>query len=313
MAIILVQCLLSVNKESYIAINMNIVQIHSGLGNQMFQYAFFLALQKYHPDTKIDASIYAYRPSHNGYELERIFGIRPPHATHEERNRLADVSKDIWSVIRRKIGLYRHTTGTLYIEPDPANGWAKEALKQENCYMQGYWQSERYFAEIVQEVKQAFTFPALPKEIEPFANEILQNPNSVSVHIRRGDYLKARRVDDYSVCGTTYYQKALAHIQTQIENPTYYVFSDEPEWGKEQSLFPDNTIYISGHTGKEAYIDMQLMSLCRHHIIANSSFSWWGAWLGQQNKSITIAPNKWFRYRLRPDIIPSQWTTIDVE
>lgn len=292
---------------------MNIVQIHSGLGNQMFQYAFFLALRKQQQETKIDTSIYAHRPSHNGYELERIFNIHPPHATNEERNKLADVSKDIWSVIRRKIGIHRYTNGTLFVEPDPANGWTEEALKQDNCYMQGYWQSERYFMEIAEEVKQAFTFPSLPKEIQSLANDITKNPNSVSVHIRRGDYLKTRRVDDYSVCSRTYYQKSLAYIQAQIAEPTYYVFSDEPEWGKKQGLFPANTIYVDGHIGQQAYLDMQLMSLCRHHIIANSSFSWWGAWLGQYDRSITIAPKKWFRYRLRPDIIPSNWNRIDVE
>ena len=102
-------------------------------------------------------------------------------------------------------------------------------------------------------------------------------------------------------------------IQAQVEHPVFYVFSDEPEWGKAQEIFPFCSIFVSGHTGEKAYIDMQLMSLCRHHIIANSSFSWWGAWLGQQEEAITIAPDTWFKHHMRPDIFPTAWNTIDID
>ena len=291
---------------------MNIVQIQSGLGNQMFQYAFYVALKHHQPDTKIDTSVYRYRPSHNGYELERIFAIHPEHATITECNQLADVRKDLFSEIRRALGWGKRTTGQLVIEPDPAQGWCPELLHADNCYFQGYWQSEKYFAEVKEQVRQDFQFclPLSPED-EQWAKQI-QNSNSVSVHIRRGDYLKKRRVEDYNVCSVSYYRSAVKTTQAQVEHPVFYVFSDEPEWGKAQEIFPEGTIFVSGHTGEKAYIDMQLMSLCRHHIIANSSFSWWGAWLGQQEKTITIAPDTWFRNRPRPDIIPQEWTTIDV-
>ncbi|MBQ7259372.1 MAG: alpha-1,2-fucosyltransferase, partial [Paludibacteraceae bacterium] len=263
------------------------------------------------PDTKIDASIYRYRPSHNGYELERIFAIHPEHATIAERNQMVDIGKDLFSEIRRALGWKKRTTGQLVIEPDPAQGWCPELLHADNCYLQGYWQSEKYFAEVKEQVRQDFQFclPLSPED-EQWAKQI-QNSNSVSVHIRRGDYLKKRRVEDYNVCSVSYYRSAVKTIQAQVEHPVFYVFSDEPEWGKAQEIFPEGTIFVSGHTGEKAYIDMQLMSLCRHHIIANSSFSWWGAWLGQQEETITIAPDTWFRNRPRPDIIPQEWTTID--
>ena len=292
---------------------MNIVQIHSGLGNQMFQYAFYLALKHRRPDTKIDASVYQHRPSHNGYELERIFTIHPDHATTADRDQLADVSKDLFSVIRRALGWKKHTTGQVVLEPDPAKGWCPEMLHVENSYLLGYWQSEHYFEEVADQVRQAFHFRLpLPPADEALAQQI-QSTRSVSVHVRRGDYLKKRRVEDYNVCSENYYRRAIKAIQAQVKQPVFYVFSDDPDWCKAQAFFPSDTIFVSGHEGPDAYLDMQLMSLCRHHIIANSSFSWWGAWLGQDQDTVTIAPNTWFRNRPRPDILPSNWMTIDVD
>lgn len=291
---------------------MNIVQIRSGLGNQMFQYAFYLALKHHQPDTKIDVSIFRYRPSHNGYELERIFDIQPEHATLAERNHMADVGKDWFSELRRAIGWKRHTTGRFITEPDPAQGWRPDLLHVDNSYLQGYWQTEKYFQEVADQVRHDFTFRLpLPAEAEETAAKI-KSRNSVSVHIRRGDYLKKRRIDDYNVCSAGYYRRAVEYIQSRIDSPVFYVFSDEPEWGQTQKIFPKDTIFVSGHEGRNAYIDMQLMSLCRHHIIANSSFSWWGAWLGQQEDTITLAPNIWFRHHNRPDILPSGWNTLEI-
>lgn len=292
---------------------MNIVQIHSGLGNQMFQYAFYVALKQRHADTKIDVSIYSHRSSHNGYELERIFSLHPTHATLLERNQMADVGKDLFSVFRHAIGWKRKTTGQLVTEPDPANGWKPELLKADNSYFQGYWQTEKYFAEVADRVRKDFTFSRPLSDMDnQLAQEILKG-NSVSVHIRRGDYIKERRRADYEVCKPEYYRRAVRYIQAHVSSPVFYVFSDEPSWGQEQAIFPEGTIFVSGHAGKDAYIDMQLMSCCRHHIIANSSFSWWGAWLGEKEDTIVIAPQTWFRYRARPDIIPSKWITIDAE
>ena len=292
---------------------MNIVQIHSGLGNQMFQYAFYLALKHHQPDTKIDASIYRHRPSHNGYELERIFAIQPEHATIEERNRMADVGKDWFSVLRHTIGWKRKTYGQLVTEPNPSHGWRPDLLHSDNCYLQGYWQTEKYFAEVANQVRNDFIFRHPLKAADKVLAQQITKDNSISVHIRRGDYIKERRRADYEVCTANYYCRAVEYIQQHIYSPVFYVFSDDPTWGQEQNIFPEGTIFVSGHDAETAYIDMQLMSLCRHHIIANSSFSWWGAWLGQHEDTITLAPNTWFRYRERPDIIPDNWIKVDAE
>ena len=292
---------------------MNIVQIRAGLGNQMFQYAFYLSLKHRRPDTKIDVSIYRHRPSHNGYELERVFAIRPEYASAAERDQLADISKDFWSTLRRALGWKRHTTGQVVLEPDPAKGWYPQIFQTENSYLQGYWQSEKYFAEVVDEVRRDFQFRLpLPPADAALAKRI-QSENSVSVHVRRGDYLKKRRIADYNVCTETYYRRAIEAIQAQVNEPVFYVFSDDPAWCQAQEFFPTGTVFVSGHEGPNAYIDMQLMSLCRHHIIANSSFSWWGAWLGQSKDAVTLAPNTWFRHHPRPDILPERWTAITID
>ena len=292
---------------------MNIVQIHSGLGNQMFQYAFYAALKQHMPDTKIDASVYRHRPSHNGYELERIFAIRPDHALSAERRQMADIDKDLFSVLRRALGWRRHTTGIVLTEPDPAEGWRPQLLHAENSYLTGYWQTEKYFTDIADRIRSDFQFRLpLPKADKELAQEI-QSANSVSVHIRRGDYLKERRKADYNVCTETYYRCSIKYMQDHVKQPVFYVFSDEPEWGEMQDFFPQDTVFVSGHCCKDAYIDMQLMSLCKHHIIANSSFSWWGAWLGEKENTIVAAPRIWFRYRPRPDILPARWIAIDVD
>jgi len=286
---------------------MNIVQIHSGLGNQMFQYAFLLALRHRNPDSKADTSVYRYRPSHNGYELNHVFGINETLATPQECHRLADVSKAFWPDLRRKLGFVQQREGTVINEPNPAEGCQPELLEKDNCYFIGYWQSERYFADITDEVRRAFTFH-LPLTISADAKRTqITSCNSVSIHIRRTDYLKPRRIKDYNVCTPDYYQRAIAYMQSYVPGCRFFVFSDDYNWVKANMEFPLGTVFVDGNTGQNAWQDMYLMSLCRHNIIANSSFSWWAAWLNNNPDKIVIAPSQWFRNRPRPDIVPEQW------
>lgn len=291
---------------------MNIVQISAGLGNQMFQYALYLAMKHVEPCTKIDISIYQHRAAHNGYELERVFDIHPDIATLQERNHLADVGKDIWSEIRRK--WLRHPLpciGTLYREKSGC--YQPEVFSMRNTYFAGWWQSERYFLSIADEVRQSFRFihPLLP--IHQQLADTISDSSSVSIHIRRGDYMKKRRIADVgSVCSRSYYRNAIAYINQYVPNARYFVFSDNPEEAKVFLELPE-AIYISGNTGKNAYLDMQLMSMCRHHIIANSSFSWWGAWLDPRPNKMVIAPATWFRNEQKNDILPPNWIPIPVE
>ena len=196
--------------------------------------------------------------------------------------------------------------------------------------LNGYWQSEKYFDRVKDRIRdEIFTPPgfAISAKTSEIALEIMKNPNSAFLHIRRSDNLSARALCFHGLLDFSYYRLALAYIRERIPNVCFYVFSDDPEWCRNQSEFSDMTIVghnpMSGTTDANGIItkklggreveDLYLMSLCRHAIIANSTFSWWGAWLyyHQQTERIIVAPKVWFKpvpdtpdYR---DIVPDRW------
>ncbi len=292
---------------------MNIVRINSGLGNQMFQYAFSVAMLQFEPDTKVDISEFNYRKHHNGYELDRIFNIDPQYATIKETDRLADVSKSLLSEIRRKFLKNKlKTTGSLVIEQEPPV-YKPQLLELKNTYFIGFWQSEKYFISIADKILQEFTFKIPLDKTNAEIAEKIQNTNAVSIHFRRGDYLKKSRAHITStVCTVDYYRRAITYIAEKTDNPYFFIFSDDMDWVKENFIL-ENAHYINNNSGKNSYRDMQLMSLCKHNIIANSSFSWWGAWLNRSADKIVCAPEIWFRQIDMPDIISENWVKIKVD
>ena len=183
-----------------------------------------------------------------------------------------------------------------------------------NLYLVGYWQSAKYFANVGKELRKAFQFK---HPLEGEAKEIgrqIRSSNSISLHIRRGDYAALKHVAH--VVGETdlsYYEKAAAYMnersrRTEIEVPTFFVFSDDIEWCKGRLKLPFPTIFVSAASaGPKASHHLQLMSLCRHNIIANSTFSWWGAWLNTNPEKIVIAPKRWFANKTNEDMIPQGW------
>jgi hypothetical protein len=172
-------------------------------------------------------------------------------------------------------------------------------------YMMGYWQSERYFLEQQKSIREDFRFrQAFAGFNAALAAEMSSSP-SVSVHLRRGDYLSDQIMD---VCSLDYYRAAAKYIEESIGRPTYYVFSDDTDWVRSHVDFLPGATFIDHNKGLDSHKDMQLMSRCKHHIIANSSFSWWGAWLNPSPHKIVVAPSTWFRHgRDDSDHVPSQW------
>lgn len=185
-----------------------------------------------------------------------------------------------------------------------------------DMYLHGWWQSEKYFADIRPTLLKDFTLrKPLTGKNEELAKEMTAT-NSVAIHIRRLDYVKNAQTRYYhGELTKKYYDRALSVITDQIKNPTLFVFSDDIPWVKENMKFPFNAIYIEGNLSAP-HEDMTLMSLCKHTIVANSSFSWWGAWLNQNPNKIVVAPTPWVAaadWQDSTDVIPESWIALPAD
>lgn len=293
---------------------MKIVNILGGLGNQMFQYALALALQyqcKYMSEVRIDPRAFRGYPIHNGYELKRIFNVEIPEATISEVMKVAYpyLNYRIWQLCRllpKRSTMKYEWKSMAYDE--------SVLIDTRDRYLIGYWQTERYFRSIRNEILKAFAFPSFTSnsQNETLSKE-LQQRRSIAIHIRRGDYLKISNTS--GICTIDYYKKAIAYMQEYSSPELFAIFSDDIDWCMEQfgAIIGNTDIrFVNWNKGKESYRDMQLMSLCKHNIIANSSFSWWGAWLNNNPNKIVIAPSRWMNSEGWSEIIPKDWITIKV-
>jgi hypothetical protein len=180
-----------------------------------------------------------------------------------------------------------------------------------NCYYDGYWQSEKYFEPVKDIIRRELEFiPILGERNTEHLNRI-ESSRSVSIHVRRGDYVSLKsNLDLYQSCSIEYYQTAIEFLENKIIQPQFYIFSDDPEWAKDN--FKGEKFRFIDNNSQSPVIDLFLMKKCQHNVIANSSFSWWGAWLNNNPDKIVIAPKKWFKNNWSDtDIIPDNWTKID--
>jgi len=267
-----------------------IVRVTGGLGNQMFQYAMYKSLEKKGKLVKLDSkSFYETKKEHNGYELERIFDIKPNKPTKEDLEKFDENNISTLFKIKRKL-----FGDKKFVYDTKEYVFNKDVYKLKNSYLNGYWQSIKYFEGIENDIKKDFRFKnQLDNKNLEILNEI-ENSNSISIHIRRGDYMSPENYNMYGCIATpTYYKKAIKVIEEKVENPTFFVFSNDMDWVKKNIQINSRVFYIDINSGNGSYKDMQLMSNCKHNIIANSSFSWWGAWLNENKNKIVIAPKKW--------------------
>jgi hypothetical protein len=208
--------------------------------------------------------------------------------------------------IRLALGLpWKHVTEKLFFRFNP------ELFKLHGSfYLDGYWQNELYFKDIEKTIRSDFQFVRPIDERNKNIAELIKNSNSVSIHIRRGDYINNQLYS--GICTEDYYQKAIRFINAKLKNKTFFVFSDDIQWCKSH-FNSDNFHFVQGNEGTNSYKDMQLMSYCKHNIIANSSFSWWGAWLNNNLGKIVIAPERWLNvgYSTK-DLIPEEWIKIPI-
>jgi hypothetical protein len=274
-----------------------------GLGNQLFQFALGFTLSERH-NTKLYFDISDFK-----YDAKRMFDLNVfPQITCSTINP-NDLSLKLRppSLFDRLLNLRKKA---LFKLQEKDYGYNSAILSSpDNVYLKGYWQSEKYFTSVSQKLKKVLTFPDFNNdEYSQIEQEINAGGVSVMLHIRRGDYVYNSHTNNiHGVLSIKYYQKAIQDLKKQISSFSVYVFTDDIEWVKSNRFFKNMNIISSEDA--EAWEDMKLMTKCDHFILANSSFSWWGAWLGETSKSIVIAPRNWFRDKRfeRSDKIPNRW------
>lgn len=272
---------------------MKIVRIIGGLGNQMFQWAFMRALEAKWPGETVKADLRFFKGYglHNGFELRRVFGLDVPVAS---RGELCKVTVPVGSYrlgrVREEAGLLRRSEVLEWKCRDVAKAMADS----QKGYFWGYWQDEKYFKAVAGKVRADFRFPAFTEEKNvELAHRLAEGP-WCSVHVRRGDYLKHKMYR--GLCEADYYRRAIEEIRRRVgKGVRFVVFSNDMGWVRENlgKELGDDTVMVDWNCGGDSYCDMQLMSMCRHNIIANSSFSWWGAWLNGYEDKVVIAPKVW--------------------
>ena len=290
---------------------MKIVKYIGGLGNQMFIYAFSVALREtFRQEILVDTHYYKSRNFHNGLEIERIFGI------HLTEAKLSDKLKMSWYFPNYWIDY--HLLGKLPARKNTVRELPGQKVNLEllddssDKFYDGYWQSYQYFDSCRDVILKEFTFPKISMEdkLNFELNERLNNEeNSVGIHIRRGDYLKNWKYR--GLCGIDYYQKAIAYILEHIKSPKFFLFSDDIDWVKENIsplLKGYDVTFVNWNHSINSYKDMQLMAMCKNLIIANSSFSWWAAYLNKNNP-IVVAPEKWINSFVDFRIQYKDWIT----
>ena len=275
---------------------MIISQVIGGLGNQMFQYAAGRALAlRLGGNLALDISAFENYTLHQGFELTRVFAMSPAIASGQDLRRVLgwQHSSFVRSVLARRP--FAALRSQRFVAEPHFHYWSGFKELADDVYLAGYWQSEKYFKPLVSQIREDFRF-RLPLEGENAALAVrLSQTEAVSMHVRRGDYASnPKTTSTHGLCSLDYYRAAVAHVAGKVEKPEFFIFSDDIDWVKANLPIDFPHHFVAHNKGAASYNDMRLMSLCRHHVIANSSFSWWGAWLNQKPEKIVVAPRRWF-------------------
>ena len=265
--------------------------LQGGLGNQMFQYAAAKALaSRLNTNVRLDLSVFKIHHNKNWcrpYELDSIFDVDASHFYS------LSLVKKIWIAVLYE---YRYK---------PLGKWLKKFFHvfdsstqsidqwhqcQDNTTLWGYFGSEAYFKDKRNEILEVFRFKNILDEKNKAVAELIQNTNSVSVHIRRGDYLNEVNSKVFVSLTPKWYHEAIRKVKEKAENAHFFFFSDDMDWVRDTFGDINNATFVDWNSGADSYKDMQLMSLCKHNIIPNSTFSWWGAWLNTNPNKMVIAP-----------------------
>ncbi len=287
---------------------MIVVNLMGGLGNQMFQYAMGrkLALH-HHTDLFLDCTfLNTHNPLHIKREYELgLFKIQSKIATDEVLKKFA-----IPNALLRRAQRYFPSLFHFKVVTEKSHGFNKTYLSAPNdSWLNGFWQTEKYFSDIANTIRNDFEFKSPLQGLNKTLAEKIDACESVSIHVRRGDYTNPAILSYHGMCTADYYYHALEVLAKKTSIQEIFLFSDDTTWVKQNMHFNLPVTFIDHNTGKNSFEDMRLMSLCKHNIIANSSFSWWAAWLNSNKDKTVIAPKVWVADKLvnTKDVLPVNW------
>mgnify|MGYP003393751404 CR=1 FL=1 len=293
---------------------MIVSRVHGGLGNQMFQYALGRRLALHHGmELLLDLSFFDLKDrthTPRPFELD-VFNVKYRRAEVAELRPFLQARASRIRRVRDRLfpSLANHPSFT-----EQGFGFDPRALTlPDNIYLDGYWQSENYFKDIEAALRADFTAAGPPNGANTVMADRIRGANAVSIHVRRGDYANDPTTHaHHGLCDHDYYVSAAQQTLRTHPDAAFFIFSDDAAWARENLRFDAPMTVVDHNNGLTSFEDMRLMSLCKHHIIANSSFGWWGAWLNPDPTKMVIAPRQWFRdpgIDTR-DLLPATWTRL---
>ena len=297
-----------------------------GLGNQMFQYAFGLMLvNKFEQQVCLDISWFNYHTNRklNLKEFKPILKFRKRDVFFiilgniliwlSEHFRFIRMLRPVFHLRNIEEYICSIEQKFIYTKIQGRNFNLDMLKNNKNYYLEGYWQNPEYFEGIRKTILKNFSFPKLKNFEDSRLQNKISDSESIAIHIRRGDYIKNPTINQFhGTCSLEYYKKAAELIASKVTNAKFFLFTDDPNFVKDNFGFLPNTTLVSD-SNRSDIDELNLMHSCKHFIIANSTFSWWGAWLSQHPEKIVVAPKQWFKNvetNKKCKIIPKDWTRI---
>ena len=290
---------------------MIIAEMRSGLGNQLFQYAFGLSLATRNETVlKLDLDFYHH------YQLRR-FELGNLAISARKKDKLSRLAlrlsraplPDHLAILEK--GLRGAVLFATLV--DRQGGFDAEAYaRRGNLYLRGYWQSWKYFDDIRPILLKELSVPSAPNAANAAILRHIAHASSVCIHVRRGDFVDNKELQHiFGACRPDYYEAAIELVRARVSNPTFFVFSDDLQWVRRNLDVGESAVFVDCNKDASPVHDMRLMATCNHFIISNSTFGWWGAWLSTSPDKIVVAPETWYKSTWTArDLVPPGWITL---
>lgn len=291
---------------------MIVIKVMGGLGNQMFQYAFGRSLEECGREVKYDLSYFDSIPAGDTIRVCELDEIVPdlPKATKWDLIKYTNIFQQLLRIMDAYMG-----TRFSVIRTEESKNFDISFYGELNKYLIGYWQNEKYFINIREILLNDFCFPVnkLNERNKKLIWRIRNSENAVAVHVRGGDYFSKDNIKIFGgICTPEYYKRAFEYFGNMFENVNFFLFTNDVEWVKVNVDTDCHNIEVVDWNDKAgSWVDMYLMSICNHNVIANSSYSWWSAWMNQNENKVVIAPARWTNSDTFSDITPASWVTLD--